>query len=138
MKLSGKFVKSQLSLLKPLRNDTSIAAARRGQDVLGRLMCRISKKQIKTDSITVGSMPCAMITPVDELSSGVILYLHGGGFVCGGIEYARGFASILASRCGIRVFTAAYSLAPEHPFPTQLDEALVAYDYLLSLGYRPS
>ena len=107
MKLSGKFVRSQLSLLKPLRNDSSIASARRGQDVLGRLMCHVSKKRIKTDNLTVNGMPCAMITPLDELSSGVVLYLHGGGYVCGGIEYARGFASILASRCGVRVFTAA-------------------------------
>ena len=137
MKLSGKFVRSQLALLKPLRNESSIASARRGQEVLGRLMYHVSKKRIKTDNFTVDSIPCAMVTPLDELSSGVILYLHGGGYVCGGIEYARGFASILASRCGVRVFTVAYSLAPEHPFPIQLDEALVAYDHLLSLGYRP-
>jgi hypothetical protein len=51
MKLSGKFVKSQLALLKPLRNESSIASARRGQDVLGRLMHHVSKKRIKTDNI---------------------------------------------------------------------------------------
>ncbi len=138
MKLSGKFVKTQLSLLKTLRNESSIEAARRGQNILGKLMCHLAKRNTKTENYEISSLPCAFITPKDELSSGIILYLHGGGYVCGGIEYARGFASILASKCGIKVFTVAYSLAPEAPFPTQIDEALIAYDHLLSLGYRPN
>lgn len=53
----------------------------------------------------------------DERRTGVILYLHGGGYTCGSLEYAKGFASTLATECGVRVFCAAYRLAPEHPIP---------------------
>ena len=38
----------------------------------------------------------------DERRTGVILYLHGGGYTCGSLEYAKGFASTLATECGVR------------------------------------
>ena len=66
---------------------------------------------------------------------GVILYLHGGGYTCGSLEYAKGFAATLADECGVRVFCAAYRLAPEHRYPAALDDALEAYRYLLKKGY---
>ena len=63
--------------------------------------------------------------PKDERRQGVILYLHGGGYTCGSLEYAKGFAATLADECGVRVFCAAYRLAPEHRYPAALDDALV-------------
>ena len=66
-----------------------------------------------------------------------ILYCHGGGYTCGSLEYAKGFAATLASQCGVRVFCAAYRLAPENPYPAAVDDALEAYRYLLKKGYAP-
>lgn len=51
------------------------------------------------------------------------------------LDYAKGFAATLADEEGVRVFCAAYRLAPEHPFPAALDDALEAYRYLISKGY---
>ncbi len=79
-----------------------------------------------------------MIYPQDEVSPGVILYLHGGGFVAGGLTYAKGFGSALAAKCGIRVLCVAYRLAPEHIFPAALDDAMDAYGYLLTSGFAPA
>ena len=74
--------------------------------------------------------------PKDERRTGVILYLHGGGYTCGSLEYAKGFASTLATECGVRVFCAAYRLAPEHPYPAALDDATgEPISYLLKKGY---
>ena len=73
--------------------------------------------------------------PKDQRRTGVILYLHGGGYTCGSLEYAKGFASTLATECGVRVFCAAYRLAPEHPYPAALEDALESYEYLLKKGY---
>ena len=75
--------------------------------------------------------------PKDQRRTGVILYLHGGGYTCGSLEYAKGFAAALASECGVRVFCPAYRLAPEHPYPAALDDALESYQYLLQKGYEP-
>ena len=63
------------------------------------------------------------------------MYLHGGGYTCGSLEYAKGFASTLATECGVRVFCAAYRLAPEHPYPAALEDAMESYEYLLKKGY---
>ena len=75
------------------------------------------------------------VIPKDVRREGVILYLHGGGFTCGGLSYALGFASTLAVTQGVRVFCPAYRLAPEDPFPAALEDALESYRYLLSKGY---
>lgn len=77
----------------------------------------------------------AWVLPKDERRNGVVLYLHGGGYTCGDIEYALGFGSMLSSRCGVRVFCAAYRLAPENKFPAAVDDALEAYKYLIGKGY---
>ncbi len=66
------------------------------------------------------------------------MYLHGGGYTCGNLDYAKGFAATLADECGVRVFCAAYRLAPEDRFPAALDDAVVSYQYLLSKGYPAS
>jgi len=44
---------------------------------------------------------------------------------------------VLAAKCGIRVLSPAYRLAPEHPFPAAVEDALECYRYLLSKGYAP-
>ena len=85
-----------------------------------------------------GPFQGAWIMPKDERLQGVVLYLHGGGYTCGNLDYAKGFAATLSDECGVRVFCAAYRLAPEDRFPAALDDAVVSYQYLLSKGYPAS
>lgn len=138
MKGKHTILKSQLSLLRPFVEKSSLSVIRRSQDNVGKLMAGSYKDQVSIEHVRVGDLRCAMLTPKDELSSGVILYLHGGGFVAGNLEYALGFASSLAVKCGIKVFTVEYRLAPEHPYPAAIDDAMDAYGHLLSSGYEPS
>ena len=100
-------------------------------------MMNVHKKDVRAEDFTIGSMPCSMIHPRDELSDGVILYLHGGGYTCGSLDYAKGFGSALAAKCGIRVLCVAYRLAPEEVYPAALQDCTDAYGYLLSNGYAP-
>jgi acetyl esterase/lipase len=65
------------------------------------------------------------------------LYLHGGGYLSGSPVTHRAITGHLASRCGARVFAADYRLAPEHPFPAALDDAVAAYRGLLAEGVAP-
>ena len=131
-------LRSQLNLIRPFIEKCSLNVVRRSQDNVGKLMAGSYKDRVGIERIKVGELNCAMLSPKDELSSGVILYLHGGGYVAGNLEYALGFASVLAVKCGIKVFTVEYRLAPEHPYPAAIDDAMDAYGYLLSSGYEPS
>lgn len=65
----------------------------------------------------------------------VILYCHGGGYTCGRLEYARILASKLALHTGFDVLSFEYRLAPEVPYPAQLEDALAAWDHLMYQGY---
>lgn len=63
--------------------------------------------------------------------SGVLLYLHGGGFVFGSFESHFPLVRRLQAETGFDVFFVEYRLAPEHPYPAAADDALRAYRYLL-------
>ncbi len=61
----------------------------------------------------------------------VCLYFHGGGFVMGGPNSHRDMAAYLAEKAQIKLLMVDYRLAPEHPFPAALDDALAVYQALL-------
>ena len=77
-----------------------------------------------------------MILPKKKKMNGVILYLHGGGYVSGNIDYAKAFGVILSAKNGISTFCVAYRLAPENKFPAALEDALCAFIYLRKKGYE--
>ena len=135
MELHAKLIRSPLNFFKPFVANCSLEVTRKGQDKLGELMAALHKREIMAKEHDFGRFQGAWIMPRDERRDGVVLYLHGGGYTCGGLEYAKGFAATLASECGVRTFCAAYRLAPENPYPAALDDALEAYQYLLKKGY---
>lgn len=66
-----------------------------------------------------------------------ILYLHGGGFVSGSPRTHRGIAGRLARAADAKVVVPDYRLAPEHPFPAGLDDALAVYRALIDRDTAP-
>ena len=138
MNRKSTIFRSQLNIFKPFVAKASLSTVRRAQDGIGKLMANSYKDKVNVERIRIGEINCSVMTPKDELSSGVLLYLHGGGYVAGNLDYANGFGSALAVRCGIRVLAVEYRLAPEHIYPAALDDAMDAYGYLLSSGYDPS
>ena len=64
-----------------------------------------------------------------------VLYCHGGGYTCGQLGYARILASKLALCTGYDVLSFEYRLAPDNPYPAQIEDALTAWDYLMDMGY---
>jgi epsilon-lactone hydrolase len=73
------------------------------------------------------------ITP-PSANRGVIMYLHGGGYVACSPATDRPIAAGLARLTGRRVFSPEYRLAPEHRFPAALDDAVNAYRWMLDQG----
>ena len=137
MALSAKYVRSRLTMLQSVTKNFSLESSRKGQRMLGELMEFKHRKMVIIKDHPFEKLPAAWVIPKDERRQGVILYLHGGGYACGDLEYAKGYGSTLAVRCGVRVFCPAYRLAPESPFPAALEDALESYQYLLKKGYDP-
>ena len=121
--------RKKLEKLKPILLGCSLKTARLGSDMLGAIMS-IGKNE-GFEKLVFNTYSCGVITPehlTDE--DAVIMYIHGGGYVTGGIEYAKGYASILASGTGMMVFFPAYRLAPEHKCPDAVKDCVKAYKYL--------
>ena len=136
MPLTAKIIRTQLSLLKPLLGSASLKTIRKCQNKIGELMEFRQRGLMHIKEHTFPNFSGAWVIPKDERRQGVILYLHGGGFTCGDLEYSTGVGSFLASQTGTRVFCSAYRLAPNNPFPAALDDAVETYVYLLEKGYR--
>ena len=138
MPLSAKTTRAQLSILKPLLGSASLKTIRKCQNKIGELMEFRQMGQIIVREHDFSRFKGAWVIPKDERRQGVILYLHGGGFTCGDLEYSIGVATLLAVQTGTRVFCCAYRLAPENPYPAAPDDVLEAYRYLLDKGYDAS
>ena len=71
-------------------------------------------------------------------SQQAVLYFHGGGYVLAGSAGHIALAGRLSELAGVAVYLVDYRLAPEHPFPAAVDDALKAYQGLLDRGYEAS
>jgi len=85
-----------------------------------------------------GGVPAEWITAPGAAADRVLLYLHGGGYVMGSINTHREMVSRLSRAAGARALLLEYRLAPEHPFPAAVDDAVAAYRWLLSQNLKPS
>ena len=138
MPLSAKATRAQLSILKPLLGSASLKTIRKCQNKIGELMELRQQGQLIIREHEFTQCKGAWVIPKDERRQGVLLYLHGGGYTCGDLEYSTGVGSLLAVQTGTRVFCVAYRLAPEHPYPAAPEDVLEAYRYLLEKGYDAS
>lgn len=67
----------------------------------------------------------------------VLMFLHGGGYMSGSINSHRHMVAEVGRQSGCRTLALDYRLAPEHPFPAALEDAVAAYRFLLGLGISP-
>jgi epsilon-lactone hydrolase len=85
-------------------------------------------------STSLGGVPGIMVTPVDGDDAQVMVLMHGGGFALGSSASHRKLAGHLAKACGARAFVVDFRLAPEHPYPAQIEDGLAVYDALRAEG----
>jgi acetyl esterase/lipase len=81
-----------------------------------------------------GAIPLRLYRPGTEEVLPALVFLHGGGYVLGNLDTHDRIMRILAARSGAAVLGVDYRLAPEHKFPTQLDEIAATLDWLMSNG----
>ena len=71
------------------------------------------------------------------VDDGAVLYLHGGGYCVGSVRSHTPMASKLAAAAGLPVLIVDYRLAPEHPFPAAVDDAVTVFRWLVAQGLAP-
>ena len=108
-----------------------------------RLLRELTSAQPLPADVTVtaaalGGVPTAEITIDGIEPRHVVLYFHGGVYVLGDAFQAADLASQVARRTRAKVISVDYRLAPEHPYPAAVDDALDAYEALLRGGTAPS
>ncbi len=84
------------------------------------------------------SVPAMLVLPRRVVThDAVLLHLHGGAYVSGNLLQCRMVISPISAAARLQGVTFAYRLAPDHPFPAQLEDALSAYRMLIRNGVRP-
>lgn len=88
--------------------------------------------------VTLGGRPAERLTVGASERPRAVLYLHGGAYILGTARLYRAFGGYLARSAGAVVFTLDYRLAPEHPYPAALDDAVAAFRELVDVhGFAP-
>jgi epsilon-lactone hydrolase len=90
---------------------------------------------VSYEAATVGGVPGWWCRPSDAIEGAAILYLHGGAYILGSAAAYRDFAGQIAARAKAAAFIADYRLAPEHRFPSAVDDAIAAYQGLSADSY---
>ena len=94
--------------------------------------------EITVAAAALGGVPTAEITVDGVEPRHVILYFHGGVYAIGDAFQAASLASQIGRRTSAKVISVDYRLAPEHPYPAAVDDALAAYTALLEGGTAPA
>lgn len=79
---------------------------------------------VSTEATRIAGLPGEWLRPDGPPRRGLLLYLHGGAYVQGSVKTTRAMAARLALASGTPTFIVDYRLAPEHPFPAALDDAM--------------
>ena len=94
--------------------------------------------EVTVTAAALGGVPTAEITVDGIEPRHVVLYFHGGVYVMGDAFLAADLASQVGRRTHAKAISVDYRLAPEHPYPAAVDDALAAYEALLHNGIAPS
>lgn len=86
--------------------------------------------ELKIERLSANGVPVEWMS-FREPKDRIIMYLHGGAYVAGSLQSHRHLVSALSIACNAEAMAVDYRLAPEHPFPAALDDAMSAYLWLV-------
>ncbi|MEA2008269.1 MAG: alpha/beta hydrolase [Chloroflexota bacterium] len=134
MSLRTTIIKKIIRLKMSGWADGSIEEQRAKQEKTTKVA--IIPEDVKCQPVDVEGTPAEWIE-IPGADLGVLLYLHGGGYALGSIDTHRELIARLARATQLRGLPLDYRLAPEHPFPAALEDAVKAYRWLLAQGFEP-
>jgi acetyl esterase/lipase len=120
----------------PLRADATPEEMRAGLAAMAGTFTL--EPDVRVEPIAIDGMPAEWLASPDVAADRVVLYLHGGGYVVGSLDTHRDLAARVGRAGGARVLAIDYRLAPEHPHPCAVDDAVRAYRWLLAQGIAPA
>lgn len=82
---------------------------------------------VTIEPMELGGIEAECSIPENPRQDGIILYIHGGGLICGNARTSRGYASMLAAETSMPVYALSYRLAPEHKCPAAIEDTLAVY-----------
>jgi monoterpene epsilon-lactone hydrolase len=123
------------ALPSPLDPRRSPAQMRRTLENEARLLP--VPRRVSIEKVTVGDRPAEWLRFPGAPEDRAVLYFHGGGYALGSCRSNGAFAARLALASRAPVLVLDYRLAPEHPFPAELDDATAAARWLLDKGIAP-
>lgn len=111
---------------------------------VGRLLGRVAPRlmrwprepAVRIGRGRLGGVRVRTYAPPQRRTDAVLLWIHGGGMLIGAPHMDDSFCSEVAARLGMRVASVDYRLAPEHPFPTPLDDCATAFAALVERGHE--
>ena len=106
---------------------------RANQDATARAL----PNQVVGSMVDAAGVPAEMQKPDGATDENLIVYFHGGGYVGGSIASHRNLTGHLALHSGCRVLSVEYRLAPEHPHPAAVEDAVTSYKWAVAQGYEP-
>jgi acetyl esterase/lipase len=139
MSLRTRIIRSLVGVVMSGWSKGTIAAQRARQARAARFT-RIPA-DVVCRPVDADGVPCEWIVSSEAASDPVsgMIYLHGGAYALGSIDVFRPFLARLARATGTRVLAVDYRLAPEHPYPAALEDAVTAYRWALdAAGAAPS
>ena len=92
---------------------------------------------VGVEPVTANGVKAEWTATPNDLRDAALLYLHGGGYVIGSLDSHRHLAAEAGRAAGIAALALDYRLAPEHPFPAAVDDAIAGYRFLLGRGISP-
>jgi len=125
----------ELIAAQPPRDKLSIDERRKFMDSWNEL--HPVPDDISVAAARIADIPVEWISAPNSRDDGVLLYLHGGGYVIGSPNSHRHLVGKLSAESGLQGLLVDYRLAPEHPFPAAVEDALSVYASLLTHGYEP-
>jgi len=120
---------------QPQPIETPVEQYRTSYDFMGSML-PMADGVAASDGVLGGS-PVRTFAVEGTEPSRTILYFHGGGYVIGSPESHQALTSHLAAAANATVHSVAYRLAPEHPYPAALDDAVAVYEALIDAGTDP-
>ena len=118
-----------------VRSDRSINVEkfRANQDATARAL----PNQVVGSMVDAAGVPAEMQKPDGATDENLIVYFHGGGYIGGSIASHRNLTGHLALHSRCRVLSVEYRLAPEHPHPAAVEDAVTSYKWAVAQGYEP-